>query len=222
MTTDGGTERLEIGLELGSKKAFAWALDWPGWCRSGKDPDLAQAALLTAAPRYAVVTEAAGLVLPARIEVAVVETVTGDGGTDFGVPSKITDPDRRPVSAAEAERLAALVEAAWTVFDRVAAAAPEELRKGPRGGGRDRDKVIEHVDGADDAYARTMGVKVAAPDRAVAGTVEAMRAAVLEVLRRASDGSPIDGRKWPPRYAARRIAWHAIDHAWEIEDRTEP
>jgi len=27
-------------------------------------------------------------------------------------------------------------------------------------------------------------------------------------------------RSWPPRYAARRIAWHALDHAWEIEDRS--
>ena len=45
---------------------------------------------------------------------------------------------------------------------------------------------------------------------------------MLEVLRKPSDGSPIVGKKWPPRYAARRIAWHAIDHAWEIEDRTDP
>ena len=49
-----------------------------------------------------------------------------------------------------------------------------------------------------------------------------MREDVLAVLREPSDGSPIAGRKWPPRYAARRIAWHALDHAWEIEDRTEP
>jgi hypothetical protein len=216
------TERLEIGIERGTKKAFAWALDWPGWCRSGKEPELAEAALLAAAPRYAVVADAAGLTLLPVIELEIVETVIGDGGTDFGVPSKITDPDRRPVSAAEAERLAALVEAAWIVFERVAAAAPAELRKGPRGGGRDRDKVIEHVDGADEAYASVMGIKMRSQDRAVAGTVEAMRAAMLEVLRQPSDGSPIAGRKWPPRYAARRIAWHALDHAWEIEDRTEP
>jgi hypothetical protein len=45
---------------------------------------------------------------------------------------------------------------------------------------------------------------------------------MLDVLRAASDGSPIAGRRWPPRYAARRIAWHALDHTWEIEDRTEP
>ena len=219
MTTAG---RLEIGVERGTKKAFAWALDWPGWCRSGKDPDLAQAALLAATPRYAVVADAAGLALPTTFELEIVETVAGDGGTDFGVPSAITDLDRRPVSAGEAERLAALVEAAWTVFERVAAAAPTELRKGPRGGGRDTDRMIEHVDGADDAYAGVMGIKVRAQDRAVAGAVEAMRAAMLDALRQPSDGSPIAARKWPPRYAARRIAWHALDHAWEIEDRTEP
>jgi hypothetical protein len=42
------------------------------------------------------------------------------------------------------------------------------------------------------------------------------------VLRQPSDGAPIAGKKWPPRYAARRIAWHALDHAWEIEDRSDP
>ena len=41
----------------------------------------------------------------------------------------------------------------------------------------------------------------------------AMRADLLEVLRTPSDGSPIAGRRWPPRYAARRMAWHVLDHA---------
>jgi hypothetical protein len=49
-----------------------------------------------------------------------------------------------------------------------------------------------------------------------------MRADILHILRQPSDGSPIAGRRWPPRYAARRIAWHVLDHAWEIEDRSEP
>jgi hypothetical protein len=30
---------------------------------------------------------------------------------------------------------------------------------------------------------------------------------------------PAGPKDWPLRYAARRIAWHALDHAWEIEDR---
>ena len=45
---------------------------------------------------------------------------------------------------------------------------------------------------------------------------------ILGVLGRRSDGSPLAGRKWPARYAARRIAWHALDHAREMEDRSEP
>ena len=49
-----------------------------------------------------------------------------------------------------------------------------------------------------------------------------MRAEMLGILRMASDGSPLADRRWTPRYAARRMAWHALDHAWEIEDRTEP
>jgi hypothetical protein len=100
--------------------------------------------------------------------------------------------------------------------------APAELRKGPRGGGRDRDKVFEHVVMAEHAYARNMGLKLPAPDAADAASIAAVRQAIAAVLREPSDGSPIEGRKWNRRYAARRVAWHVLDHAWEIEDRTDP
>ena len=146
----------------------------------------------------------------------------GGGGTDFGVPSVVTDLDRRRSTAAEAKRLASLVEAAWTVFDGVAAEAPAELRKGPRGGGRDRDKMIGHVIEADHAYAREIGIKHPEPTLADRAAVDTERAAVLEALAHPSDGSPLADRRWTLRYAARRIAWHALDHAWEMEDRTEP
>ena len=63
-----------------------------------------------------------------------------------------------------------------------------------------------------------MGIK---GDPETAEGLAEIRAAVLEVLGTKSDGSPIADKKWPPRYAARRVAWHALDHAWEIEDRTE-
>ena len=89
----------------------------------------------------------------------VVERTEGAGGTDFGVPSSITDLDRRPVDVAEAERQARLVKAAWTVLARVAAGAPAELRKGPRGGGRDRDKMVGHVAESEGYYAREIGIK---------------------------------------------------------------
>ncbi len=119
-------------------------------------------------------------------------------------------------------RQALLVEAAWTVFDRVVAAAPQELRKGPRGGGRDRDRIVEHVVGAEHAYAREMGLKAEAPSPADRAAVAAMRRAMLDALGAPTDGSVLAGRKWTSRYAARRIAWHVLDHAWEIEDRSSP
>jgi hypothetical protein len=104
----------------------------------------------------------------------------------------------------------------------VVAGAPAELRKGPRGGGRDRDKIVDHVFGAEAAYARKLGIKHPKPARDDRAAIDALRGEILTVLRAPSDGSPPVPKGWPPRYAARRIAWHALDHAWEIEDRSEP
>ena len=217
-------DRLEIGEEHGAKRTFVWVLDWPGWCRGGKDTPLAIDSLVEHRPRYAVVAREAGLTLPdvSPHDLVTVESVGGGSGTDFGVPSTITDSDRRPTTQAQGERLAALVGAAWTVLDRVAAGAPAELRKGPRGGGRDRDKMLGHAIEADGAYAHEIGLKLSAGSLDDRPTVDALRTAMLDVLRRPSDGSPLAGRRWPVRYAARRIAWHALDHAWEMEDRSEP
>ena len=217
-------DRIEIGEEHGTKRTFVWVLDWPGWCRGAKDTPLAIDSLLEHAPRYAVVAQAAGLTLPevSPRDVTMVESVGGGTGTDFGVPSAIADSDRRPTTTGQAERLAALVEAAWTILDRVAATAPAELRKGPRGGGRDRDKMLGHVIEADGAYAHELGLRLQPGSLEDRPTVDALRAAILEVLRRPSDGAPLAGRRWPVRYAARRIAWHALDHAWEMEDRADP
>jgi hypothetical protein len=208
---------IKIAEEIGVRRVFAWALDWPGWCRSGRDPEAAHQALLAAAERYAPVAAASGLDFPAVARLEVVTRVEGGGGTDFGVPSVIIDDDRRPVSSKEAARLEVLVGSSWSAFDAVASAAPPVLRKGPRGGGRDTSEIVAHVDDADRAYAREIGIKQRAPTDRTA--VRAMRAAILDVLARPSDGTPLADRKWPQRYAARRIAWHALDHAWEIEDK---
>jgi hypothetical protein len=200
---------LELADESTAKKAFAWAIDWPGWCRAGKDVEVAQAAVLAYAPRYADVARAAGLAFPDIDggEIHLVESVGGGSGTEFGVPSAITPFDRRPLAATEAERFAALVEAAWTVFDRVASTAPPELRKGPRGGGRDRDKMIDHVLEADHAYAREIGVRLPPPSLGDVAAIQAERAAMLDVLRQPTDGSVLADRRWTTRYASRRGRW---------------
>jgi len=212
---------IPVYLEIGKKRVFACSVDWPGWCRSGRTEEAALEALAAYAPRYRIVAEQAEVAFPARAGDAfdVVERVTGNGTTDFGAPGRVPACDARPLTARRAARDAALVAAAWTVFDRVAAAAPEALRKGPRGGGRDRDQIVRHVVEAEAAYARTIGIRRPSPDPADSPAVAGLRAAILEVLRAARAGEPMVAKGWPPRYAARRIAWHVLDHAWEIEDR---
>jgi hypothetical protein len=217
--------RIHVTIERTPKKAFATAADWPGWSRSGKTEELALEALAAYAPRYAVIADAEHRRFAATIgvdDLEVVERNEGSAGTEFGVPSRPTDQDARPLDADDAARLEGLVAAAWDLFDRTAAAAPEELRKGPRGGGRNTSKVVAHVMDADRAYADVIGIKVkpfASDDRS---SIRAMRDQMLEVLRGARDGAPLAGKRWPARYAAHRIAWHALDHAWEIEDRSTP
>jgi hypothetical protein len=101
-------------------------------------------------------------------------------------------------------------------FDEVAAAAPAVLRKGPRGGGRDTAQIVDHVLGAEAIYARKMGLEKASPgdDQAAA-----IRQATLAALRDPA-GLVTPPRGWPPRTAARRLAWHVLDHLWEIEDKS--
>jgi hypothetical protein len=57
--------------------------------------------------------------------------------------------------------------------------------------------------------------------------MERLRAAFLAALKATARGEPVSNprntkKPWSPRYTIRRSAWHAMDHAWEIEDRAEP
>jgi hypothetical protein len=82
--------------------------------------------------------------------------------------------------------------------------------------------MIGHVIEADHAYARELGIRLPEPHVGETTAIDVERDAVLALLGRPSDGGPLADRKWTQRYAARRIAWHALDHAWEMEDRAEP
>ncbi len=129
---------------------FGCALDWPGWCRRDTTEELALDRLAAYAPRYAVAARLAGLDPPDPVAAGfqAAERLDSPVGADFGAPMEIPGSDAAPSSADAAQRMAALVGAAWEVFDQASGVAPAELRKGPRGGGRDRDKIIEHVAGA--------------------------------------------------------------------------
>ncbi|GAA0806684.1 hypothetical protein GCM10009524_33690 [Spirilliplanes yamanashiensis] len=210
-------------MESTAKKAFAWVYDWPGWCRSGRTEEAAIAALADYADRYRVVAERAGLRLPknAADTMVVDERLPGDASTDFGIPGAIGADDRRAHDRRQADRLLALVVAAWEVLDETAATSPEQLRKGPRGGGRDRTKMVAHVLEAEAAYARKFGVKHKPPAVGDAAAIAALRDELLAALRAPSDGSPPHPTGWPARYVIRRVAWHALDHAWEMQDRSD-
>jgi hypothetical protein len=222
---------VDVYVEAGSKRVFAAAIEWPGWCRSGRDETAALAALVEYGARYASVVRGAvkGFTAPRASTLTVVERLTGDATTDFGVSSIAPVADARPIDAAELKRLLALLGACWDAFDgAVVDAAGRELRKGPRGGGREVDAIVEHVLGAESMYVTRLAAKGPKFDgrdaREAADEVRdvvrgALRRAVLEGLPSAG---PRGGKIWLPRYFVRRAAWHILDHAWEIEDRSTP
>ncbi len=186
-------------LETGPRWTWASALDHPGWCRRGKGEEAALEELLAYAERYQQVVPGFK-----TGKVKVVATVQGPAMNEWAPSVPGPGEEARPTS----KHLDAL-QHCWDAFDKAVASASAQLRKGPRGGGRDRDGIVEHVCEAERSYGRKVGVRV--PPRT---PWDEQRAALLAGLKKA-DGP------WLPRYAVRRVAWHVLDHAWEIEDRAE-
>jgi len=214
---------LDVWLERGRTRTFAIPSAWPGWARSARTKDGDEAAieaLLSYAPRYAVVADRAGIAFDGDTDTAVrvVGECVGTTTTDFGAPDVVL-PFDAPASAATArrdlERQVALLRAAWDLFDEVSDAAPAELAKGPRGGGRDTAKVVVHVVEAERAYSRKVGVRHPPFDPADRRLRQALHDAEAAAYL-ADDASA----QWPARYALRRTAWHVLDHVWEIQDRS--
>ncbi len=216
---------VRVVLEVAAKRSFASALDWPGWARSGRSPDEALERLAEYAGRYAAIAKEAHVRFPASITVAdleITQRVRGSGGTEFGVPGVAASVESDRMTPSELKRLTGLLEAVWATFDRMAAAAEsKQLRLGPRGGGRQVPKIIDHVHEAEAAYVHQLGWKVPNPRPPMAD----LRRAFVEAVRLRVAGKPLPEPNrvrspWEPRYAIRRSAWHALDHAWEIEDRS--
>jgi len=219
---------IPIYLEVGEKRVFAAALDWPGWSRSGRDEAAAVAALLDFGPRYGRVVAPTGLPFDAPATVdnfAIVERLPASSGTDFGAPGAIPAADSRPFDAAALERATAILTAVWQAFDTAAeSAVGVALRKGPRGGGRELDDIVAHVRGADGGYLSRLGRKRPVGMADPAEEHAAIRRTMLNALAAGMRGElpasgPRGGKIWSPRFFVRYVAWHVLDHAWEIEDR---
>lgn len=201
---------------------MASAFDWPGWDRSAKSEDDALAVLSTYRQRYATVAQRAGLAdeFDAAGELAVVERLEGTGMTDFyGVSGRTAAPEYEPMNEAECERKVALLRACWAYFDDVASRVSPELRKGPRGGGRDRDRIVRHTNGSEiDEFAKKVGVITPLDAREDPVALRAHRDAFCEAIRE-HNARGASARSWTVQFLIRRCAYHMLDHAWEMEDR---
>ena len=214
---------MRVMIEQGKKKAVAVAFDWPGLERPGKSEAEALATLEAYRPRYAKVAELAALVdeFDATGKMKVVERVTGAGMTDFyGISYRSASSEQEPMTKAGCERKIALLRACWTYFDSVASSAPAELRKGPRGGGRDRDQIVRHANVAEIGdFARKVGVKRSMEIWQNRVELLAYRDEFCAAIRDhcARGAAP---RTWTLPFVIRHSAYHMLDHAWEMEDRT--
>lgn len=211
-----------IYLEVGNRRVFAGAVEWPGWCRSGRDEGEAMEALLAHGARYreAIGRWVRGFTVPKSAEALdILERLAGNATTDFGAPGIAPSADDRPLDRAETARLVKVLEATWAAFDAATEASEgADLRKGPRGGGREVGAMVAHVLEADRAYLSRLGVATHIRD------MPGVRRQIVEVVKARARGEPPprlprSGKLWTPRYGVRRSAWHALDHAWEIRDR---
>lgn len=223
------TESTKIYLEIGKKRVFAGAIDWPGWCRSSQDEESALQALVEYGPRYARILRTTSLEFKPPDEpsaFSIVERLEGNATTDFGAPAIAPAFDKQPVDEKDLQRFESILKACWKTFDAaIKSAQGKELQKGPRGGGRELEGVIQHVFEADGGYLSSLGWKIKKDDVAdINQALKIRRKEILEGLSASMQGGipargPRGGLRWTPRYYVRRAAWHVVDHIWEIEDR---
>ncbi|MFN8518064.1 MAG: hypothetical protein U0667_01450 [Chloroflexota bacterium] len=205
------------------KRAVAFALDWPGWSRGARSPEEALETLAAYRARYRPVAAGAGMAdeFDGAGEFEVVEDRVGTGSTDFwGISFTPSSFEQEPMDAAELERKLRLLQAAWAHFDSVAGRVSPVMRKGPRGGGRDRDRIVRHtIRTESEDMAKKVGLRI--PEEGALGdALPGYRAAFVEAMRAYQRGE-IPGRMytWTLPFLVRHAAFHTMDHAWEMEDK---
>ncbi|MCX6049724.1 MAG: hypothetical protein NT075_31885 [Chloroflexi bacterium] len=217
------TNDIRVMLEIGpkGKKVVAVAPDWPGLERGAKTGEAALERLLAYVPRYTSVTKLAGMeaALATITGVDVVEHYPGTGSTDFwGISFAFSNIDQQTMSDEALARELTLMRACWAFFDDVRARVSAEMQRGPRGGGRDRDLIVRHTLGAEQDWAKKLGVSTPLDTLLTDAGLNAYRDAFCDAIR-ALHAQHKMARTWPLRYLIRHTAFHTLDHAWEMEDR---
>jgi hypothetical protein len=205
------------------KKAVAFAVDWPGWSRGAKTPEAALDLLETYRERYRPIAVAAGLgtEFDAAGDLEVIEDGVGPGSTDFwGISFAPAACEVEPMDDSQLDRAVRLLRACWKCFDHVAGQVSAEMRKGPRGGGRDRDQIVAHtIRTESEEFAKRLGLRI--PERA-ALTPEGLlahRENYIAAMRSYNAGEGKRMRSWNLPFLLRHSAFHTMDHAWEMEDK---
>ena len=217
---------MRVMLEMGpkGKKVVVVAPDWPGLERGAKSEELAIEKLRAYMPRYAQVATLANMsaAFDTIQDFEVVGQYPGTGSTDFwGISFAFSGIDQQEMSREELERELTLMQACWAFFDEVRGRVSAEMQKGPRGGGRDRDRIVRHTLAAEQDWAR--GIGVLAPDDVLLTDegLKSYRNAYCQAIRDYhAQGKQAGSRsKWPLRFLIRHTAFHTLDHAWEMEDK---
>jgi hypothetical protein len=214
---------IQVTLEIGprGKKVVAVAPDWPGLSRGATTGQAALERLLSYIPRYAGVAKLAGMesAFPNNAVVDVVEQYPGTGSTDFwGVSFAFSSIDRQAMSSEALERELALMRACWEFFDGVRSRVSAEMQRGPRGGGRDRERIVRHTFAAELDWAKKLEVRTHLEVMLTEDGLKAHRDAYCDAIRALHSQGKM-ARTWPLRYLIRHTAYHTLDHAWEMEDK---
>ncbi len=207
------------------KRSVAFAIDWPGWSRGAKTGELALETLESYRDRYRPIAALAGLAaeFDAAGPLEVVEDKVGTGSTDFwGISFSPSATERDdPMDEATLERGITILRACWEYFDGVAARVSAEMRKGPRGGGRDRNRIVRHtIRTESEDFAKQVGLRIPEEAALTPDGLREHRTSYIAAMRAYNAGEVEKRmRSWTLPFLVRHSAFHTLDHAWEMEDK---
>jgi len=216
---------VRVVIERGpkGKKAVAFALDWPGWSRGANTPELAVETLESYRERYRPIAEAAGMGARFKREgrLETIEDRVGSGSTDFwGISYFPSSTEQDPMTTKELDRKILVLQTCWQYFDKVAKRVSAEMLKGPRGGGRDRDRIIRHTIRVEsEEFAKRLGLRIPEEGALTPAGLRSHRKNYIDAMRAYNAGEGKRMKNWTLAFLIRHSAFHVMDHAWEMEDK---
>jgi hypothetical protein len=128
--------------------------------------------------------------------------------------------EQDPMDFEEMERRIRLLQAAWFYFDAVADRVSAQMRKGPRGGGRDRDQIVRHViRNESEDFAKKVGIRIPEEAALTSAGLHQHRQDYVAAMRAYNAGKGKPMRSWTLPFLIRHSAIHVLDQAWEMEDK---